>query len=136
MLYVVPLFGGLVAFVATVGAASRLMRNREVTHRRNFPRYRWRTAVRLCWRDERGMKTAERAKMIEISEHGLSVRCRQPLKPDSPVFVSVEKHGFALAGHVRHCRTNWRGNVIGIEVQGPPVRNIDGVLDVDFVSAR
>jgi hypothetical protein len=63
------------------------------------------------------------------------LRCNRNLEPNSPVFVSFDDRGIALAGHVRHCRSNWRGYVVGIEVQGAPIRCADASLDVTFVSA-
>jgi hypothetical protein len=94
------------------------------------------TPAKLWWRDANGnMQSTARASTVGISEHGVSVRCRQPLQTNSAVFVSLEKYGFALAGYVRHCEKGWRGHVIGIEVQGPPIRSVDGALNVDFVSA-
>jgi|SRR3954451_3786070 hypothetical protein len=74
--------------------------------------------IRILWEDADGREQVSRAKIANISSHGIAFRADQAIPLRSPVSCNEEKLGIRGRGTVRHC-TFLKGKYeIGVEFSG------------------
>ncbi len=85
--------------------------------KRAHPRVTWQAPVSIEFPDSSESAGAAFAYASDVSQGGMSVRCRQEAEVFSRMCVTLDETGESLYGKVRHCTRTTTGFVIGIEFQ-------------------
>jgi hypothetical protein len=87
-------------------------------NRRKEPRIPVTSDFDLFWQDEDASHKTARARGIEISEHGASVRSPKPIRCNSVIKVRGRDIQFDGRATVRRCTKKGLNYVIGLELEG------------------
>jgi hypothetical protein len=86
--------------------------------RRREPRLPVTSDFDLFWQDTDASHKSARAKGIEISEHGASVRCSKPIVRNSVVQIRGCQIQLDTKARVRYCTKRGLSYIIGLELEG------------------
>jgi hypothetical protein len=117
---------GVVVFCVTAlvlfrraGARERERWSPQV-NRRKEPRVPVNSEFDLFWQDVDASHKSTRARGIEISAHGASVRSSKPILCNSVITVRARHIRFEGKAVVRRCTRNGLSYIIGLELEGEP----------------
>lgn len=74
--------------------------------------------LRILWEDANGCEHVSQARIVDISPHGIGLRCDQAIPLRSPISCNDEKLGIRGRGTVRHCTYAKGKYQIGVEFAG------------------
>ena len=111
----------LTAFVLIARAKKRAEREDSVPqmNRRKEPRVPVTSEFDLFWQDIDATHKSARAKGIEISEHGASVRSPKPILRNSVIQIRGCQVQFEGKATVRYCDKRGLSYIIGVELETP-----------------
>jgi len=88
-------------------------------NRRKEPRVPVTSEFDLFWQDVDASHKSARAKGIEISEHGASVRSPRPILQNSVIQIRGCQIQFEGKAMVRYCEKRGLSYIIGVELESP-----------------
>ena len=111
----------LTAFVLIARGKKREERADSVPqmNRRKEPRVPVTSEFDLFWQDVDASHKSARAKGIEISEHGASVRSPKPILKNSVIQIRGCQIQFEGKAVVRYCEKRGFSYIIGVELESP-----------------
>jgi PilZ domain len=93
-------------------------------NRRKVPRVPVNSEIDLYYQDIDASHKAVRARGIEISEKGASVRCSKPIHRNSIIYLRARQINFEGPAIVRRCTRKGLHYEVGVELQGPLTKNV------------
>lgn len=117
------LLGGVLVFCLTVlmllSRAGAREKNRwsPQVNRRKEPRVPVSSEFDLFWQERDASHQSARARGIEISQHGASVRSTKPIQCDSVIQVRARSIRFEGRAVVRRCTRKGFSYIIGLELE-------------------
>jgi|SRR5581483_4451044 len=87
------------------------------TNRRREPRLPVTSDFDLYWQDVDASHKSARAKGIEISEHGASVRCTKPIERNSVIQIRGCQIQLETKATVKYCTKRGLSYIIGLELE-------------------
>ena len=88
-------------------------------NRRKEPRVPVTSEFDLFWQDVDASHKSTRARGIEISEHGASVRSPKPILRNSVIQIRGRQVQYDGKATVRHCQKRGLSYIIGLELESP-----------------
>ena len=117
---------GIVVFCAMAFVLLSRMKSRaphgepvEQMNRRKEPRVPVTSEFDLFWQDIDASHKSARARGIEISEHGASVRSPKPILCNSVIQIRGRQVQFEGKATVRYCTKRGFSYIIGVELEAP-----------------
>jgi len=122
-LIVAALVGLAIFCVVVLLMRSRIFKNDgrtpvPPTNRRKEPRVPVNSEFDLFWQDIDASHKSARARGIEISEHGASVRSPRPIVCNSVIQVRARQVRFEGKAVVRRCECKGLTYIIGLQLEG------------------
>jgi len=122
-LIVAALVGLAIFCVVVLLMRSRIFKNDgrtpvPPTNRRKEPRVPVNSEFDLFWQDIDASHKSARARGIEISEHGASVRSPRPIVCNSVIQVRARQVRFEGKAVVRRCERKGLTYIIGLQLEG------------------
>jgi hypothetical protein len=93
-------------------------------NRRKEPRIPVTSDFDLFWQDEDASHKTARARGIEISEHGASMRSPKPIRCNSVIKVRGRDIQFDGRATVRRCTKKGLSYIIGLELEGTQYQTV------------
>lgn len=119
----------LTAFILVARGKKRDSRADSVPqmNRRKEPRVPVTSDFDLFWQDVDASHKSARAKGIEISEHGASVRSPKPILRNSVIQIRGCQIQFEGKAVVRYCEKRGFSHIIGVELETPQSARVAGL---------
>jgi hypothetical protein len=96
-------------------------------NRRKEPRVPVTSEFDLFWQDIDASHKSARAKGVEISEHGASVRSPKPILKNSVIQIRGCQIQFEGKAVVRYCEKRGFSYIIGVELEAPQSARVAGL---------
>ena len=114
---IVVFCGVLFVLLARAQKSGGLSEPIRQSDRRREPRVPVTSEFDLYWQDGDATHKSARAHGIELSEHGLSVRCSKPILQNSVIQVRGRQIQLDTKARVRYCLKKGLSHVIGLELE-------------------